>query len=205
MPQDAPASTGIYTCQARFPFSGGCSLFPFLSNIIKSRKEQAMKKRGQLLRIRPFNMANFSGAGGYIPLMAMFGACFSFPATFFLWTGLVVSLKNEDGKLNYSILKRRLNRIILPICIASSIPWIIFCVNQFSFYGVSFSSIMLSIWTTTVHSVGMYFPIFCSAKYLNDRNNLTKNKWLLMTLAFAVLMVIIGFVVSFLWMSIGWV
>jgi hypothetical protein len=147
-------------------------------------------------------MANFSGAGGYIPMIAMFGAIFSFPATFFLWTGLAVSLKKEDGKLNYSILKRRLNRIILPICLASSIPWIIFCVNQLSFYGSSTSAIMLAVWTSAVHSVGMYLPIFYSAKLLDARNNLTKGKWLLLMLAFAVLMVIIGVVGTFILMAI---
>jgi len=161
-----------------------------------------MKKRKQLLRIRPFNMANFSGAGGYIPMVALFGAIFSFPATFFLWAGLAISLKKEDGKLNFSILKRRLNRFVLPICLASSIPWIIFCINQLSFYGSSLSVNMLTIWVSAVHSIGMYLPIFFSAKLLNDRNNLTKDNWLLLTLAFAVLMVIIGVVGSFLLMAI---
>ena len=161
-----------------------------------------MREREQLLRIRPFNMANFSGAGGYIPMLAMFGAFFSFPATFLLWTGLAVSLKKEDGKLDYFILKRRLKRIVLPICMAFTILWIIFCINQLSFYGSSTSAILLTIWTSAVHSVGMYLPIFCSAKLLNERNNLTKGKWFSLTLAFAVLMVIIGVVGTFLLMAI---
>ena len=161
-----------------------------------------MKEREQLLRIRPFNMANFSGAGGYIPMLAMYGAFLSFPATFFLWTGLAVSLKKEEGKLDYFILKRRLKRIVLPICIALSIPWIVFCINQLSFYGSDPSSVRLAIWTSTVYSIGMYLPIFCAAKVLDKSGNLTKGKWFSLTLAFAVLMVIIGVVGTFLLMAI---
>ena len=66
-----------------------------------------MNKRPQILRVRPFNMANFSGAGGYIPVMHIFGVIFILPATFILSFGLAVSLEKEDGKLDYSILKRR--------------------------------------------------------------------------------------------------
>ena len=161
-----------------------------------------MKEREQLLRIRPFNMANFSGAGGYIPLLAVFGVFYSFPATFFLWTGLAVSLKKEDEKLNYFILKRRLQRIVLPICMVYTILWIVFCIDQLSSYGSSTLAILLTVWISTVHSVEMYLPIFCSAKLLNKRNNLTKGKWFALTLAFAVLMVIIRIVGTFLLMNI---
>ena len=161
-----------------------------------------MKEREQLLRIRPFNMANFSGAGGYIPMLAMYGAFFSFPATFLLWTGLAASLKKENGKLDYFILKRRLKRIVLPICMALIIPWIVFCKNQLSSYGSSPSAVMLAFWTSAVLSVGIYLPIFWAAKLLDKRGNLTKGKWLSLTFAFAVLMVVIGVVGTFLLMAI---
>ena len=161
-----------------------------------------MKEKEQLLRIRPFNMANFSGAGGYIPMAAMFGAFFSFPATFFLWAGLAVPLKTEDGTIDFLILKRRLKRIALPICMASSILWIIYCVSQLFSYGSDLSAIMLAVWASAVHSVGMYLPIYCSATVLDKNNNLTKGKWFLLTLAFAVLMVIIGVLGTFLLMAL---
>ena len=51
-----------------------------------------MKKRKKLLRIRPFNMANFSGAGGYIPFWGIFGAIASLPATLLIRAGLADSI-----------------------------------------------------------------------------------------------------------------
>ena len=159
-----------------------------------------MKRRKQILRIRPFNMANFSGAGGYIPMMAMYGSIFSFPATLLLWTGLAVSFKKEGGKIDYTILKRRLIRVVFPICIALSIPWIVFCINQLSSYGSDVASIMLAIWTSTVHSVGMCVPIFYAAKVLIKRGNLIKKEWFNLTFAFAIYMVISVVVGTFLLM-----
>ena len=162
------------------------------------RRKPVMNKKEKILRIRPFNMANFSGAGGYIPMYSIFGAIFSFPATFLLWSGLAISLKKEDGKLNYTIIKRRLKRIILPICLLFFVLFAIICINQLSFYGVNASAILLSIWFSSVYSVGMYLPIFYSAKILDEKGNLTKKRWLLLTLALALAMAIIGIAGTFL-------
>ena len=161
-----------------------------------------MKERARLLRIRPFNMANFSGAGGYIPFMAIYGAFITVPATLLLWAGLAASLKKEDGKLNYSILKRRLNIFVLPICLAATIPWIIFCYEQISFYGSGVSVVLTAILVTAVHTVGMYFTIYFSAQWLEKRNDLTKKKWFLYTLLCAVLLIVACIIVTFALMAI---
>ena len=155
-----------------------------------------MKNKEKLLRIRPFNMANFSGSFGYIPMYAMLGMIASLPATLFLWTGLALSLKKEDGKLNYQVLKRRLNWFVLPICLVVLGYGVQICVQQISFYGRSnnilFDALVI-LWSLAFPSFGMYCSMLFSAMLLNAKGKLSKGKWFLLTLLFAILLTAIGF------------
>jgi hypothetical protein len=69
-----------------------------------------VRKKKNILRLRPFNMANFSGGSGYMPLYAIYGFIITLPAVLLLWSGFALSMKKEDGKLDYKILKRRIMR-----------------------------------------------------------------------------------------------
>ena len=145
-------------------------------------------KRQKLLRVRPFNMANFSGAGGYIPMYAMYGIIVSLPAILLIWTGLAVSSKTEDGKINLATIKRKLLIIMLPVGILTLIGSVPMVIGQTSFYGGNFVAYMLAIAILLgVGITGAYISIFSPAKRLNENSRLTKGKWFLMTLGFSVL------------------
>ena len=153
----------------------------------------------KLLRIRPFNMANFSGTVGYMPIYALFAMIASFPATFFVWAGIAGSLKKEDGSMEYQILKRRLNRILLPICIIA----FVLCFIPFSFnvldYGGSLAAYWPAIaWGAGVPTVGIYCVLLFTARRLNGRGLLFKMKWLKWVLISSALMLVIAFFVLIL-------
>ena len=157
-----------------------------------------MKRKERILRIRPFNMANFSGAGGYIPVFAMLGAFISFPATLLLWLGMAYHVKNEDGSLNIALLKRRLAQILLPLGFLSLILWFFIVTDQISIYGGNLVGAMIAIVLVVVlHIGGMFLSIFCSAK-LAEKSHFTSSKWFLLTLAIAALMVVVGIIVPML-------
>ncbi|MCL2048529.1 MAG: hypothetical protein FWG87_07355 [Defluviitaleaceae bacterium] len=153
-----------------------------------------MKKREQILRIRPFNMANFSSGAAVMAFYALLNVLFSLPVTLLLWSGLAVSLKKEDGKLNYFILERRLDRIIFPICVLCTILTIILCINSLSFYSWDEPDTIVYAVFASIIPLGMYLPISFSARLLDKTDRLTRGKWFLLTLAFAVLMLVVGFV-----------
>ena len=145
-----------------------------------------MKKK--LMRIRPFNMANFSGSGGYIPVYAMLGVAASFPAMLLLWTGLAVSSKIEDGEINLKALKRKILLIMLPVGILTLIGSVSMVIGQTSFYGGSVVFYMLAVtMLLCIGFAGAYMSIYYSAKRFSESSRLTKVKWFLMALIFFVL------------------
>ena len=154
-----------------------------------------MTKRRNVFRIRPFNMANFSGAGGYIPLFAVMGFIASLPATLLMWTGLALSARNLDDSLKQPLLERRLRRVILPICAAlGTILIIAMCftyIDQTSFYGTSPGVIAATAWTCIAPPVSMYLCIYLPFKWLGTRNRLSFIRWFLLTAALGVAMLLV--------------
>jgi len=60
-------------------------------------------------------------------------------------------------------------------------------------YGGSIWAYGLEIlWGAAVPTIGMYCSLFFTAKLLNSNGHLSKAKWLLCTLAFSVLLMILG-------------
>ena len=160
-----------------------------------------MAERERLLRLRPFNMANFSGGSGYMPVYAILGALAFVPAVLLLWTGFAISLKTENGNLHYQILKRRLNRILLPICIVLFIPWAIYLGT--AIYGNIFAYGLALLWCAGVPTLGIYCCMLFSAMLLNAKGKLSKGKWLLLTLGFAVLLLTAGIGIFLLLLGLG--
>jgi len=160
-----------------------------------------MNNKEKLLRIRPFNMANFSGGSGYMPLWAMMGAIVSLPAMALLWTGMAISLRNVNGMLDYNILKKRLNSIVLPICLVLFIP----CVILFStsIYGSILVYGPAALFGALVPTIGIYCSLFFSAKLLDSKGSLSKGKWFLLTLGIMALLAISGFFIFSLLVSLG--
>ena len=164
-----------------------------------------MDNRERILRTRPFNMANFSGGSGYMPVFAILAMVISFPATVLIWAGMAPSLKKEDGTLDFNILKRRLNRILLPICLAACVLLVISFVPMVVSYGGSFLTYGLAIiWGAAIPTIGIYCAMFFSARRLNAKGNLVRGKWGYMTAAYSVLIIAIGFLaLMFLFLPLG--
>jgi hypothetical protein len=163
-----------------------------------------MKKKKKILRVRPFNMANFSGAGGYIPMYAIFGSIITFPATLILWSGLAVSPVTEDGELNIAALKRRLIIILVPVYVIALISWVLIVRSEVSFYGGSLVGFLVyAALISGIHILGMYCSIYFSANLQKRRESLSKRRWFLSTFLFASLMLIIGFIASIILMVLG--
>ena len=156
-----------------------------------------MNKRSKILRIRPFNMANFSGAGGYIPVFAILGSLITFPATLLLWAGLAYPLKIENGKLNITILKRRLIIILLPVYFLSIILWFFIVRNETSLYGGSIVGFMVfAVLITSIYLFGIFFSIYFPAKYQSKKETLKKGTWFVITLLLALLMGVLSVIIS---------
>jgi len=158
-----------------------------------------MKQRGKLLRLRPFNMANFSSGAGHL---MMFGMFFSWiiilPSMFFVWAGFALPMKSENGEVDYQILIRRLDFILLPICVG------LFCLL---FFGMTINavsesdgSLLLAFWVAAFPTLGIFFAARASASALRNSkaDKFTKGKWLLYLLLFAILLIIVGALGAFL-------
>jgi len=84
-------------------------------------------KRGKILKVRPFNMANFSGGSAYLPLDLFFDLVLLIP--YYMLMALIVMGRNKKGEDsdeaydNYK-LNARLNKIVLPIISVMAILWI---------------------------------------------------------------------------------
>ena len=170
------------------------SITPYNDEDISSHKGKVtnMSRNEKIIRVRPYNMANFSGGSGYMPMMVLFGAFISLPATLVLWLGLASPMQTDVGPMDYKILKRRLNRIALPICLVlfALLAWV--CV--INVYGNIWAFMPESIWGAAFPTLGIYFAMLLSAKVLVG-NNLSKGKWLLIALAFMAAIAIVGFTI----------
>ena len=158
-----------------------------------------------------------------MPVYAIFGIIASFPAAFIIWIGMVSPFKNEDGTsnepeslepsdrepsdrkfsatLDYQILKRKLNRIVLPICSMLLIPWVIFLAT--TLYGSISAYGLATIWGAAIPTIGIYGSMLLSAKLLDTKGKLTKGIWLLLTLLFMVILAWVGIYILFLLSGIG--
>jgi len=172
-------------------------IFSFMGDV-------GVRNKKKILQLRPFNMANFSGGSGYLLLYAMMGWMFTLPATLLLWVGMALPLKTENGTLDYKILRRRLLRIALPICLVMFAFFSHALASNASFYSGNITDYFLAnLWTASYYTLGIFFSIFFVAKMLNANNKLSKGRLFLWTVVFYVLMLIIGIPLSFLLESLG--
>ena len=164
-----------------------------------------MKRKEKILRVRPFNMANFSGGSGYLLIYAMYGWVIALPATLLLWAGIAAGLsKEENGTLEYQMLKRKLSRVLLPICLVSFAICAVFSMVHVSSYGgglLAYGPAVL--WIAAFYTIGIYCAMLLSAKMLNTSGSLSKGKWFLLTFVFYVLFLIIGIAVALLLDRLG--
>jgi len=157
-----------------------------------------MKEKEKLLRIRPFNMANFSSGAGFLAFNALLGSIFVIPLTFFIWCGVASSIEKIDGKLDYTIFKRRANRVFLPIMILLFVIGLGMVNPETSLYfsRSQFNHWVAAIWMAAYPTLGMYCVVRTVAAMLNSSQGLTKMGLLVGTFIAGAFLAIIGFIVS---------
>jgi len=156
-----------------------------------------MKKRAKILRLRPYNMANFSGGSYYMPLYALLEAFAFVPLLLFLCFFYGISVNaDEEGKMDFPVLKRRLQRTLLPLCLVLSVIYVLILIQgfwetkDFLTYGV------VTIWLALIFSVGLYFALYFSAQHLHNKGKLTLGRWFLRALIYGVLIIVGGIIIS---------
>jgi len=161
-----------------------------------------MKQRGKLLRLRPFNMANFSSGAGMLVFIGAFASMFVFPPVLLIWAGFALPVRTEYGEINYPILVKRLNRVLLPICI------VLFCVllynGIFDFISFQAGEVLSVIWTAAFPTLGLFLTARISAARLYDSHSrdFTKGWWLVSLLLYTIALIVIGALGLFLFLFI---
>ena len=114
---------------------------------------------------------------------------------------MAFSLKTTDGKLDYHILKRRLKRVALPICLVLFFGCIYF-LSLVTPDKLDYAAAIL--WGATLSTMGIYCSLFFSAKFVNTSGSLTRGAWLGMTmLCAAAIAVFCWFVFGYVLMPLG--
>jgi len=136
-----------------------------------------MKRKEKILRIRPFNMANFSSGAGFLASYSLISAFFVIPIMFAVWCGLASSLRKAKGQIDHIVLIRRLDRIFLPICIlACVLVFALFSQGMFSYFGRSgpeFNHIVTAVWISAFPTLGMYIAMRLAVAIIKETANLT--------------------------------
>lgn len=87
-----------------------------------------MKEKKKVLKMRPFNMANFSGGSGYL-IFSIFFQIALLPATLIVWLLSLVKLpKDDEGKLVESEARKRFRLVATPLFVVSTIVFLIVAV-----------------------------------------------------------------------------
>ena len=164
----------------------------------------AMKRREKLLRLRPFNMANFSSGAGMLVIWGILFSCmFILLPMFFLWAGFALPMKMEEGEMNYHVLVRRLNHMLLPICL------VFFCLFFWGVLGMipeNDGRLLLSLWVASFPTLGIFFAARISATrlYNSETKYLTKGNWFKYLLVAALLLIVIGALGSLVSVILGY-
>ena len=155
-----------------------------------------MKQKEAILRTRPFNMANFSSGAGLIEIVGIIFIPSVFVSAFFVWTGFALPMETEDGRFNHAVLKRRLNKGLLPTCLTlfGLLFSIMFANILFGNRGLSFLPIYL--WVSAFPTLGIYLIAILAAKFLQKDGDfgIAKVLYLIYILIAAFLLAVVSFI-----------
>lgn len=80
-----------------------------------------MKKKDEkrrIIKVRPFNMANFSGGSGYLIFSLIYQAFAILPAALIIWAISLIKLpKNEDGETDVYRAGKRFYAVAIPFSV----------------------------------------------------------------------------------------
>lgn len=118
--------------------------------------KQKKREKRRILKVRPFNMANFSGGSGYLVFSLIYQAFAILPASLIIWFLTLVKLpKNEDGSKDLYKAGKRFYAVAIPFSI---VLIIIATVLAFSFnYGTFLEYWFEVIFISLVPSLCTFF------------------------------------------------
>lgn len=129
------------------------------------------KERKKILKIRPFNMANFSGGSGYLVFSVIYQIFAIFPAMIVIWLCSLIKLpKHKDTELIDSRLAlKRYYAVSLPICILLVIMGLTFAIlgNYGTFADYWFEILFIGL----TPGVGLFFIMrYCHELIVDEYN-----------------------------------
>ena len=154
-----------------------------------------MRKRERLLRLRPFNMANFSSGSSFLGMFAFLSMINTLPMILILWAGLAIPMNFEEDKDN-SLLKRRVNRIVLPICVVLFVLAVLMLSTDNMYISSMARAMPAIIWISAFPTIGVW-----GALRLAANTAISKKEWLAISLAYGVALAIGGVIISIILLS----
>lgn len=115
-----------------------------------------MKNRKRILKIRPFNMANFSGGSGYLIFSLFYQALALLPGVLIVWLMTLFKLpKNENGEIITSRASKRFYSVTIPLTVIFIIAATV--LSAYLCYGYG----SLSVYAAEIALIGIA-PALCS-------------------------------------------
>lgn len=119
------------------------------------------KEKRKILKVRPFNMANFSGGSGYLVFSLIYQAMAVLPAMIIIWATSLISLKKNKKKEDFDSKKavKKYCAISIPVCIALAIVGLALGYYCLDGYGELYYYFIVWIIVGITPSIGMFFII----------------------------------------------
>lgn len=133
------------------------------------------KEKQRILKIRPFNMANFSGGSGYLVFSIIYQAMAMLPAMVIIWLTSLIrlpKLENSD-EIDYDKAVRRYNIISIPLCVIIAIFGVIMaCINNYGTFKEYWIEILF---IGIVPAICLFFIIrFCHKQIIEHNAGIAK-------------------------------
>lgn len=118
-----------------------------------------MKKKDEkrrIIKVRPFNMANFSGGSGYLVFSLIYQAFALLPGALIVWFLTLIKLpKDENGNIIVNRASKRFYAVTIPITVLFIIASVILAIYCCAGYGD------LSVYAVEIAFIGIA-PALCS-------------------------------------------
>lgn len=133
------------------------------------------KEKRKILKVRPFNMANFSGGSGYLVFSIIYQAMAMLPAMIIIWFASLIKLpklENSD-EFDYDKAVRRYNAVSIPLCIIIVIFGIIMaCISNYGTFREYWIEILF---IGIAPAICLFFIIrYCHRQIIEHNANIAK-------------------------------
>lgn len=130
------------------------------------------KEKQRILKVRPFNMANFSGGSGYLVFSIVYQALAILPAMVIIWLASLIKLPklDESGEIDCKKAVKRYNIVAVPLCVIIAIIGLIFAyVGNYGTFGEYWIEIFL---VGLAPAICLYFIVrFCHRRIIERKAN----------------------------------